>query len=119
MAEIWIHESFTTYMESLYVECVYDYSAALRYMKSQRWMIANKEPILGPMDVNWENWNDGDHYYKGAWVLHTLRHVINFDDKWFDLLRGFYDYYAMSNVTTEDFIQYVQDLYGGGLFLVF
>jgi len=107
LAEMWIHESFTTYMEALYVECAYSYEDAMRYLNSQRFYIGNEEPILGPKNVNWEDWKHSDHYFKGAWVLNTLRHAINDDEVWFDLLRSFYERHAISNVTTEDFVQYV------------
>jgi aminopeptidase N len=107
LAEMWIHESFATYMEALYVECAYSYRDAVRYLVGQRLYIANQEPIIGPFDVNWENWTHSDHYFKGAWMLHTLRHAINDDMKWWDLLRGFYDKHALSIATTEDFARYV------------
>ncbi|GJM35459.1 MAG: peptidase M1 [Saprospiraceae bacterium] len=112
LSEMWIHESFTTYMEALYVECVYSYKDAVRYLQGQRVFIANKEPILGPMNVNWEDWEGSDHYYKGAWILHTLRNAINDDAKWFDLLHGFYEQYALSNVTTDNFVDYVNTCTG-------
>ena len=108
LSEMWIHESFTTYMEALYVECAYNYEDAVRYLASQKPYIYNREPIVGPANVNWENWEGSDHYYKGAWILHTLRHAINDDAKWFDLLKGFYRRYAMSNITTKEFVDYVK-----------
>jgi len=107
LAEMWIHESFTTYMEALYVECAYSYKDAIRYLNSQRSFIRNEEPILGPKNVNWEDWGGSDHYFKGAWMLHTLRHAINDDEVWFDLLKSFHQKNAISNVTTEDFVQHV------------
>ncbi len=107
LAEMWIHESFTTYMEALYVECVYNYEEAIKYLASQRYYIMNEEPILGPKNVNWEDWKGSDHYYKGAWMLHTLRHAINDDALWFDLLKSFYQKHKRSNITTADFVDYV------------
>lgn len=106
-AEMWIHESFTTYMEALYVECRYSYSDAVRYLKSQRPFIGDEQPILGPLDVNFGAWDHSDHYFKGSWVLHTLRHAINDHELWFDILKSFYQEHQLSNVKTEDFIQYV------------
>ena len=106
-AEMWIHESFTTYMEALYVECAYDYQQAIRYLKSQVPFIVNKEPIVGPLNVNWGEWNGSDHYFKGSWVLHTLRHAINDDELWFDILKSFYEKHAYGHITTIDFINYV------------
>ncbi|MCB0704841.1 MAG: M1 family metallopeptidase [Saprospiraceae bacterium] len=112
LSEMWIHESFTTYMEALFVECSYSYQDAIRYLEGQKPFIINAQPILGPMGVNWEKWSSSDHYFKGSWVLHTLRHAINDDVLWFDLLRGFYDKHVRSIVTTEDFISYVNEATG-------
>lgn len=112
IAEMWIHESFATYMEALYVEFTYSYKDAIRYLNSQRAFILNKEPIIGPFEVNWDNWEGSDHYYKGAWMLHTLRHAIGDDQKWWGLLKGFYQKYAISNVRTQDFTQYVNQYTG-------
>ncbi len=112
LAQMWIHESFTTYMEALYVECEYSYEDAIRYLDGQRDMIRNEEPILGPADVNWENWSGSDHYFKGAWVLHTLRHAIGDDELWFDILKSFYEANAISNVETESWIAYVNERTG-------
>lgn len=107
LSEMWIHESFTTYMESLYVECEYGYADAVGYLVSQLPYIDNEEPVLGPRDVNWENWEGSDHYYKGAWMLHTLRHAIQDDDLWFDILKSFHLNHAISNVDTKDFVDWV------------
>ena len=112
LSEMWIHESFTTYMEALFVECAYSYEDAIRYLKTQRRFILNREPILGPKDVNWEDWGGSDHYYKGAWILHTLRHIINDDAKWWDLLKGFYEANSLSNVTPQQFVDYVNTCTG-------
>ena len=112
LSEMWIHESFTTYMESLFVECSSGYPDAVRYLQSQRFNIQNREPILGPKDVNWDNWKSTDHYFKGSWVLHTLRHAIGNDEKWFALLRDFYDRYAYQQITTDTFVQFVNQYTG-------
>ncbi|KAA3637287.1 MAG: M1 family peptidase [Bacteroidetes bacterium] len=112
LCEMWIHESFATYMEGLYVEYIHSYEDAVRYMRTKNFFLGNREPIIGPKGVNWENWEYSDHYGKGALVLHTLRHAINDDVQWFKLLRVFYQKYAISNITTEDFVNYVNDFTG-------
>ncbi len=112
IAEMWIHESFTTYMEALYVEYTYGYKQAVDYLMSQRQYIYNQEPILGPKDVNWDDWESSDHYYKGAWILHTLRSTMQNDEQFFALLKGFYNKHKISNIRTEDFIQYVNEATG-------
>lgn len=107
LAELWIHESFTTYLESLFVEYIYGYDAAVDYLQLQRAYIYNQEPILGPAQVNWDKWASSDHYFKGAWMLHTLRHAIADDELWFPLLKNFYRDHALQAVSTQDFIRYV------------
>lgn len=112
LAEMWIHESFTTYMEALYVECMYSYDDAVGYLVSQRPYIDNEQPILGPKGVNWEDWDGSDHYYKGAWMLHTLRSALQDDELWFDILKSFHLEHKISQVTTEDFVNWVNDKTG-------
>jgi aminopeptidase N len=110
-AEMWIHESFTTYMEALYVEYTMSYSDAERYLQSQKFH-GNKEAIIGPIGVNHNDWEHSDHYFKGSWILHTLRNSIADDYLWFKLLRGFYDKYQMSNIKSEAFFTYVNEATG-------
>lgn len=119
LSEMWIHESFTTYMEALFVECAYNYEEAVDYLAGQRAMIANREPILGPPHVNFDHWDYSDHYYKGAWLLHTLRHAIGKDETWFDLLRAFYEQHAIGHATTADFIRLAESKSGLELDAVF
>ncbi len=113
-AEMWIHESFTTYMEALYVECTAGYQEYLQYMVHfrNRLYIQNRQPIIGPLDVNWTAWNSSDHYFKGSWILHTLRNSINDDVLWFDLLKSFYQKHKKSIVRSADFFNHVNDKTG-------
>ncbi len=112
LAEMWIQESFTTYLEAVYVEYTMSYEDAIRYLVKQQLYIYNQEPIIGPAGVNWEDWGGSDHYFKGAWVLHTLRNAIGDDEKWWAIFKGFYQKHALSLVTTQDFIDYVNEATG-------
>ena len=112
LAEMWIQESFTTYLEAVYVEYTMSYEDAIRYLVKQQLYIYNQEPIIGPEGVNWEDWGGSDHYFKGAWVLHTLRNAIGDDEKWWAIFKGFYQKHALSIVTTQDFIDYVNEATG-------
>jgi aminopeptidase N len=105
-AEMWIHESFTTYMESLYVEYRYGEKDARRYIGTQRKFIRNESPMLGPLDVNFDDFGSSDHYYKGAWMLHTLRYAMNDDPLFFGMLRAFYQDHKISIVNTRQVIDY-------------
>ena len=114
-AEMWIHESFTTYMEALYVEYLYGEEDARRYLVSQMAYVKNESPILGPLDVNFEDFGSSDHYYKGAWMLHTLRHVMNDDPKYFGMLRSFYQEHQRSIVSTNQVVDYLSQYAGQDL----
>jgi aminopeptidase N len=110
--DMWIHESFTTYLEALYVECMYGYKDAVRYLESQRPFIRNLEPIVGPRNVNWGDWRGSDHYFKGAWVLHTLRNALESDEQWFRLLKALYDHFAYKTTNTAELVRFVNDFTG-------
>ena len=107
--DLWIHESLATYMEALYVECRYSFADAVRYLENERSFIRNLEPMTGPRDVNWHNWVGNDHYFKGSWMLHTLRSALDNDEQFFGLLRGFYEKHKYATCTTSDFIRYTND----------
>lgn len=108
-ADMWIHEGFTTYMEALYVEYHYGREAVDRYLAGQRNFIQNTKPVQGPRDVNFEDFGGSDHYYKGSYMLHTLRHVINDDETWWGLLRAVYEEFKFSTVESEQIIDYISD----------
>ncbi|MBK9109137.1 MAG: M1 family metallopeptidase [Saprospiraceae bacterium] len=111
-ADMWIHEGFTTYMEALYLEYLYDKKAALRYLDHQRKLIKNNSPIVGPKDVNYSGFPDSDQYYKGSWMLQTLRFALKNDAQWFKLIKEFYTTYKFKNIQTEDFINFVNKFTG-------
>lgn len=111
-ADMWIHEGFTTYLESLYVEYLFGKKAAVRYLESQRKLIKNNAPMLGPKEVNYTRFPDSDLYYKGSWVLQTLRSAIKNDSVWFKLFRGFYEKYQYKNINASDFESYVNQFTG-------
>ena len=104
---MWIHESFTTYAENLLVECTYGYDMSIRYLNLNKSLIKNETPIVGPLGVNYEGWEDSDMYYKGAWILHTFRNVLKNDSLWFSILKGLQQDLALQTVTTTDVIQYI------------
>jgi aminopeptidase N len=86
IADMWIHESFINYSESLFVEYYWGKAAGAEYVRGTRMAIRNDRPITGIYDVNFEG--SGDMYYKGGNMIHTLRQIVNDDAKWRELLRG-------------------------------
>jgi aminopeptidase N len=85
-ADMWVHESFANYAESLYVEYYFGKEAGSEYVLGTRANIKNDIPIIGKYNVN--NEGSGDMYYKGGNMLHTIRQIVNDDTKWRDILRG-------------------------------
>jgi aminopeptidase N len=106
-AEMWIHESFTTYAENLLVEYIYGFDMSIRYLNLNKPYIKNVSPIVGPLDINYEGWGDSDMYYKGAWILHTFRTILNNDSLWFSILKEMQTDFALKTVSTTDIIQYI------------
>jgi aminopeptidase N len=84
IADMWIHEGFTTYSEALFVEEQFGKNAADEYIIGLRKNIENKEPMIGDYGVNKEP--TGDIYYKGASVLHMIRTIVNDDEKFRKML---------------------------------
>lgn len=85
IADMWIHESFTNYSESLYLEYHFGKEAGRDYVLGCRKNIKNDRPVTGIYNVNYPG--SGDMYYKGANMLHTLRQLIGDDAKWREILR--------------------------------
>jgi aminopeptidase N len=105
VADMWIHESFTTYSESLYLEYHFGKSYGLNYTRGTRTSIANDIPIIGVYDVNHEG--SGDMYYKGANMLVMIRQVIDNDKKWRKILRGLNQTFYHQTVTTKQIEDYM------------
>lgn len=104
-ADMWIHESFTTYSESLFLEYYYGKDAGDVYNRGIRKNILNDKPIIGTYGVNKEG--SSDMYYKGANMLHTLRQIVNNDVKWRTILRGLNTNFYHQTVTTEQIEDYL------------
>lgn len=109
--EMWLHETFTTYMEAVYVEDQYDYPTARDYMRYYGAFIQNQQPMLGPTGVNF-NAHDSDMYYKGSLMLNTLRNILQDDALWWKLLKSFYQKNRLQSVVTADFYQHVAEVTG-------
>jgi aminopeptidase N len=86
IADMWVHESFANYSESLFTEYYYGKDAGAEYVRGTRISIRNDRPIVGIYNVNFKG--SGDMYPKGGNMLHTLRQILNDDTKWREILRG-------------------------------
>jgi aminopeptidase N len=110
VADMWIHESFTNYSESLFVDYFYGKEAGQEYVRGTRTRIDNKLPIIGRYSVN--NRGSGDMYYKGGNILNTLREITNDDEKWRTILRGLNSEFYHQTVTTKQIEDYMADQIG-------
>lgn len=109
MADMWIHESFTNYAESLFLEYFYGKEAGQAYVRGTRERIANGKPIIGIYNVNQKG--SGDMYYKGGNFLNTLRQLLDDDEKWRDLLRRLNKDFYHQTVTTDQIEDYISKVF--------
>ncbi|WP_075342657.1 M1 family metallopeptidase [Tenacibaculum agarivorans] len=110
IADMWVHESFTSYSESLFLEYYYGKKAGEDYVIGTRALIANDKPIIGVYNVNSEG--SGDMYFKGANMLHTIRTIIDDDTKWRAILRGLNETFFHKTVTTKEIEEYINQKSG-------
>ncbi|WP_339835927.1 M1 family metallopeptidase [uncultured Flavobacterium sp.] len=104
IADMWIHEAFTTYSESVFLECTQGYELAQKYINGQAKNILNDKPVIGFYGVNKEG--SGDMYNKGALMLNTLRHITNNDSKWWAMLLKYSNTYKKEIIDTKTVIDF-------------
>ncbi|MFD1614872.1 M1 family metallopeptidase [Gelatiniphilus marinus] len=107
IADMWIHESFTAYSENLFLDYYYGKEASADYVIGTRKNIVNDKPIIGKFYGVNKKGSGTDMYYKGANMLHTLRQLIEDDEKWRQILRKMNVTFYHQTVTTqqiEDFL---------------
>ena len=105
IADMWVHEGFTAYSESLYLDYHFGTKAASEYVIGTRKLIQNDRPIIGSYDVIHKG--SGDMYFKGSNMLHTLRQLVEDDDLWREVLRGLNEEFYHQTVTTKQIEDYV------------
>lgn len=117
IADMWIHESFTNYSETLFTQCQYGLKAGEEYVAGIRHNIKNDVPIIGPYGVNTEG--SGDMYYKGANMINNIRLIMNNDEAFRQMLRGMNKTFYHQTVTTQDIERYMSNAAGMDLGRVF
>ena len=116
-ADMWIHEGFTNYSENLFVEYHFGKKDAEDYVIGSRHNIRNESPIIGTYGSNREG--SGDMYSKGGNMLHTIRHIINDDEKWRAIMRGLNKDFWHQTVTTQQIETYISKKAGIDLSKIF
>lgn len=111
LADMWIHESFCTYTEAIYVECMYDYKTALRYINAKKNSVGNRFPIIGVYGVNKEG--DHDMYTKGSLILNTFRSVLGNDELWWRLIKNISDTtFKIKNTDANELLRHINRFTG-------
>lgn len=109
-ADMWIQEGFTNYSENLFVEYHFGKKDGEDYVIGSRKNIRNDSTIIGTYNANRSG--SGDMYYKGGNMLHTIRHIINDDEKWRGILRGLNKDFWHQTVTTQQVENYISQKAG-------
>lgn len=85
VADMWVHEGFTNFSETIFTNYHYGKEAGDAYVQGTRKLIENASPIIGKYGVNEEG--SGDMYYKGGNLVHYVRQLFNDDEKFRSALR--------------------------------
>ncbi|OQP59487.1 peptidase M1 [Niastella vici] len=117
IADMWVHEGFTNYSETLFTTCEYGVEAGNAYCVGTRELIHNDIPIIGPYGVNREG--SDDMYYKGGNLLHTIRQIINNDSSFRTILRGLNKTFYHKMVTSKEVEDYISRRSGIDLSKIF
>ncbi|AWA30577.1 peptidase M1 [Flavobacterium magnum] len=117
IADMWIHEGFTNYSEAVYIECTLGAEKAMEYLNGLKANIENKSAVIGHFGVN--NEGSGDMYPKGAWLVNTIRSMVNDDEKWWKMLLEYSTTFRHKIITTEMVEQFFSQKSGFNLKPVF
>lgn len=116
-SDMWIHEGWTTYLECLYVEFMYGKDDGLKYTNAYKAKVRNQQPIIAPRGVNATP--PQDQYFKGAVFINTLRSIVDDDQRWWALLREFYERFKYQTIMTEDVVAFFNQKTGMNLTPIF
>lgn len=105
LADMYIHEGYTNYSETLFVDYMYGRDAGNAYNYGIRRGIRNDRPIIARYNINEEG--SGDMYPKGGNMLHTIRHSIDNDSLFRQILRGMNRDFYHQTVTTAQIEHYL------------
>lgn len=105
IADMWVHEGFTNYSETLYTTCQDGTEAGNDYCIGTRKRIRNDKPIIAHYGVNEEG--SGDMYYKGGNMLHTIRQIINDDSLFRQIWRGLNKDFYHQTVAAKQIEDYI------------
>jgi aminopeptidase N len=117
LADMWVHEGFANYAETLFTESEFGKEAGSDYLVGTRNGIKNDKPIIPAYNVNQEG--SGDMYPKGGNMIHNIRQIMRDDEKFRQMLRGLNRDFYHQTVTTQQIEDYISRAAGRNLSKVF
>jgi aminopeptidase N len=117
VSDQWIHEGWATYAECVYVEALFGRDDAIRYTNGYKTKVRNQQAIITTHEIN--RTPSQDQYFKGALFLHTLRSVIDDDDRWWKVMREYCREFKYRNILTEDLVRFYNARTGRNLTPIF
>ena len=111
--DIWINEGFATYAEYLALEKLSSHESAMAWLREAHSIASwtQNGSVFVPAekaDDTWRIFSTSLSYKKGALLVHHIRRIINDDQMFFDVLRGFLNQYRFSVATGMDFKSFLE-----------
>ena len=117
LADMWVHEGFTNYSETLLVDYLFGKKAGNEYNAGIRKGIRNDRPIIPGYGVNSQG--SGDMYPKAGNMLHAIRHSIDNDEQFRKILRGINKEFYHQTVNSSQLEAYISKKAGFNYSAVF
>ncbi len=118
-SDVWINEGFATYGNYLAQAMIYGNTAGKNFIvRTQNNVMTQSggSVYVPPSEVHPDNigriFNGRLSYHKGASIIHVLRHEINDDEVFFDILKSFQTKFSDSTATAEDFKELAEEVSG-------
>lgn len=105
IADMWVHEGFTNYSETLFTDYYYGTNAGNEYVAGSRKNIKNDITVISNYGVNKEG--SGDMYPKAGNMLHMIRQVMKSDKKFRKILTGLNKTFFHQTVTSAQVENYI------------
>ncbi|MGB2995233.1 MAG: M1 family metallopeptidase [Ferruginibacter sp.] len=105
IADMWVHEGFTNYSETLFTGYYYGTQAGNEYNIGSRKGIQNDISIIGAYGVNSEG--SGDMYPKASAMIHMIRQIMKNDKKFRKLLMSLNKDFYHKIVTSAQIENYI------------
>jgi aminopeptidase N len=99
-SDMWIHEGWANYCESLFVEDMWGKKDGLTYLNTGKDGVKNAVPVISEEGIYATP--PTDQYKKGALFLNTVRSVLDDDAVWFKLLHDYYQHFKYQTIMTTD-----------------